>query len=98
MSLESCYGYRVIRDVVRRFFIAQGFRPRRVRGGHRIPRAKYLFSFYNEEGMMVGVFYDREQDTIVECSHVKQSSTLNIGVWSRDKLLSLLLVNEARSD
>lgn len=96
MSLESCYGIRVIRDVVRRFFIEKGFRPRRVRSGYKIPRAKYLFSYYDEEGVLVGVFYDRERDTIIECSHVKEKhgGTLNIGFWNHDKLVSLLTATQ----
>ncbi|GAH92378.1 unnamed protein product [marine sediment metagenome] len=92
MSLESVYGLRAIRDVAREIIREKGFRPRRVRRGFRIPHAKYLFSFYNEEGGLIGVFYERDFDAILECGHVrtKHDSALQITQWSRDVLLSRL--------
>jgi len=92
MSLESCYGHRVIRDVVRRFFIEKGFRPRRTRRGYRMPRARYLLSYYDESAALVGVFYDSDTDTVLEHRDIKggRVPTLRFTAWDRDLLLSLL--------
>ncbi|GAH94246.1 unnamed protein product [marine sediment metagenome] len=92
MSLKSVYGLRAIRSVVRQFIIEKGFRPRRVRRGFRIPRAKYLFSYYNEEGILVAVFYDKKFDTVLECDDVKKkhNGVLQFTQWDHDVLLSLL--------
>ncbi|GAJ10725.1 unnamed protein product [marine sediment metagenome] len=92
MSLESIYGLRAIRDVARKIFIENGFRPRRIKQGGKLSHAKYLFSFYNEEGIEVRVFYHRELDCVIDCFQTKEKmfEALMVNVMPRALLLSLL--------
>ncbi|GAI61147.1 unnamed protein product [marine sediment metagenome] len=92
MNLESIYGIRAIRDVARKIYREKGFRPRRIKQGGKLPRAKYLFSFYNEKGLEIRIFYHRELDCVIDCFETKEKmfEALMINVMPRALLLSRL--------
>jgi len=90
MSLESTYGIRAIRDVAREIFIENGFRPRRVRHGFRLPRTKYLFSYYDETGFLIDLSYDRDSDTIIGTHDIRGQGIMQNTMMEHDVLLSRL--------
>jgi len=90
MSLESVYGLRAIRDVAREIIREKGFRPRRVRHGFRLPRTKYLFSYYDETGFLIDLSYDRDSDTIIGTHNIRAQGIMQNTMMERDVLLSRL--------